>query len=377
MVYTPGIRIPIGDYDVRVSNRGFVPQEFLYTVRYGNNLHSVELARDYGVLSLSVTPPDAEVLIIWPDQGRTFRKPYTEGMRVPVGPVEVRARFMGYRTTSQTFDMTSGGYRSRVSLTLIDATAGQQLRDPLKVGGQGPVMVVIPSGTFTMGNNAGPLSERPERTVSITQPFAMGRFEVSVAEYQVYASSTGRALPDKLDPTDASLPMRNLDWDAAASYAGWLTEQAGARYRLPTEAEWEYVARAGTRTRFSFGNDETAICEHGNVADKSTKTIFREWRVVDCDDGFSRLAPTGSFAPNPFGVHDMHGNVAEWVMDCSMAEYSDAPTDGTAATEGLDCQGRGYRGGSWDSTPAEAVVTYRNAAVIPNDDRGFRLVREL
>ena len=298
-------------------------------------------------------------------------------MRVPVGAVEIRARAMGYRTAYRKINLTSSGYRARLQLEPIDVSAGDELSDPLKSGGNGPALVVVPSGSFTMGDNAGPLSERPERVIRLTQPFAIGKFEVSVGQFLRYADSVGQPVSKKLDRDQPELPMRDLSWQEASDYAAWLTEQTSAKYRLPSEAEWEYVARAGNRATYSFGSDPTDICGHGNVADRSTRKIFREWRTVACDDGFGRLAPIGSFQANPFGVHDMHGNVAEWVVDCSLSEYADAPRDGGPATAGLDCRSRSFRGGSWDSMPEETASAYRNAATMGNDDRGFRVVREL
>ncbi len=142
-------------------------------------------------------------------------------------------------------------------------------------------------------------------------------------------------------------------------------------------AEWEYVARAGTAGEYWFGDDPARLCEFANLADRSTKAVYRDWAVIDCDDGFGRLAPIGQFPANPFGVHDVHGNVSEWVLECGMPEYRYADEDGTLVMKGQSCNTHGVRGGSWDSQ-AEALRSRRRGyARHRGDDRGIRVLKEL
>jgi formylglycine-generating enzyme required for sulfatase activity len=145
-----------------------------------------------------------------------------------------------------------------------------------------------------------------------------------------------------------------------------------------TEAEWEYAARAGSATRYHFGNDEKGLCTYGNVADETAKEKYKDWTVANCRDGYVNTAPVGSFKSNAFGLHDMHGNVWEWVYDCYKGSYAEAPLDGSAVTSG-DCRGRVLRGGSWIGNPGGLRSAYRNRNNTANRDNyfGFRVGRTL
>ncbi len=177
--------------------------------------------------------------------------------------------------------------------------------------------------------------------------------------------SGGKRKP-KLDPEGNPIDV----------YATRETGLISPKYRLPTEAEWEYAARAGTSTDYFFGDRPEQACEYANLADRTTGRAFREWRVVDCEDGHVRMAPVAVLKPSAFGLHDMAGNVSEWVLECGMPSYKTAPNDGSVA-KGPACTSHGHRGGSWDSQPAELQSAYRNTSGSLNQDRGFRLVREL
>jgi formylglycine-generating enzyme required for sulfatase activity len=177
--------------------------------------------------------------------------------------------------------------------------------------------------------------------------------------------------------SEASEPVRYVSWDEAVGYADWLSGQTGGRYRLPTEAEWEYMARAGSDTAYWFGDEAERLCEFANLADLSTRTVYREWAVHQCDDGHARLAPVGSYPPNPFGVRDVHGNVSEWVLECGIPEYAYAEEDGSVPMSGQSCSTHGIRGGSWDSQPEAVGSRYRGYARGGGDDRGIRLLKEL
>ncbi len=375
--YEPGVRVPIGEHLVRVSRRGYVTREIRHKVVYGENLTRVDLVREYGPLSVSVTPADAEVLVSFRDEnGAPQRLAYERGMRVPVGKVEVRARAMGYRTGFSEFRLTGKGHSMKLNLSTIDVEAGSVMRDDLAAGGQGPELVVIPSGTFVMGNPDGPPSELPTRSVTITQPFAMSVHELTIEDYARYATAANKALNKRLDGVDPREPIRYVSWEDANRYAAWLTEQTGAKYRLPTEAEWEYAARAGSSADYFFGDDSSQACTYANIADRTTREIYRDWKVENCEDGHRKLAPVGTLEANPFGLHDIYGNVSEWVAECGMPPYAGAATDGSEVG-GEYCGSHGFRGGSWDSQADEFRSAYRNTASVDNDDRGIRLLREL
>lgn len=218
-------------------------------------------------------------------------------------------------------------------------------------------MVQIPAGTFRMGG----LGEDPEddelpvRDVKI-DAFAISAYEISFEQYDVFARSTGRELPEDQGWGRGARPVINVSYEDAVAFVEWLKAGTGKSFRLPSEAEWEYVARAGSEADFFHGNDIAQLCDYGNTADKSATT---GWRNMTCADGFANTAPVGSFKPNAMGVYDMNGNVWEWVADCWYRNYKDAPTD-SSPREKERCTMRGQRGGSWFYGSDEAKSSYRS-----------------
>ena len=219
-----------------------------------------------------------------------------------------------------------------------------------------PDMVVVPAGSFMMGSPKSEAErsedEGPRHTVRIGGPFAVGRFEVTRVQFETFVEATGHYIgsscwtceKDKWKlrtgrsfgkpgfAQDSSHPAVCVNWHDAKAYAAWVSKKTGKRYRLLSEAEWEYAARAGTTTRYSWG-DEVG---KGNA------------NCHDCGSQWDskKTAPVGSFKPNAFGLHDMHGNVWEWVADCWNKTYEGAPKDGLPWTSG-DCSSPVLRGGSW------------------------------
>ncbi|MFU8817038.1 MAG: SUMF1/EgtB/PvdO family nonheme iron enzyme [Pseudomonadales bacterium] len=377
--YEPGVRLRVGEYRVRIQKPGYVTQDIRYQVRYGDNRYRVDLARAYGSLTIAGLPSGARVRVAYRQSPETslVRADYEPGMRLPVGEVEVRASAMGRRSAYRRIDLSESGAALALALEPMNVVPGSRLRDRLAAGGQGPALVVIPPGEFIMGSDDGPPSERPARRVVLTEPFAVGVYEVRVDEYRRFATATGRALDARLVEADAALPVTLVRAADAAAYADWLTEQTGHRYRLLSEAEWEYVARAGSTSNYAFGDAAADLCRYANVADLSIPRRPVGMAVVACDDGFPQLAPVGSFLANGFGVHDMHGNVAEWVLECGMPEYAGAPDDGSPARDGGHCPTHGVRGGSWDGSADDARSAKRAVAASPSGARGIRLLREL
>ena len=244
-------------------------------------------------------------------------------------------------------------------------------RDALGGGGEGPEMARIPAGTFRMGCQEGGScrsEELPVREVAFARPFAMSTHEVTLADWEACLDGGGCGgyrPPDEGWGRDER-PVIHVSWEDAQNYVSWLSRSTGVTYRLPSEAEWEYAARAGSRRAYSWGDDigsEQANC-----------------REEDCQDGFPNTAPVGSFAANRWGLHDMHGNVFEWVQDCHDhgGSYRNAPSDGTA-WEYENCSRRTLRGGSWESSARYVRVASR-AGDVPETRRhglGFRVVRDL
>ena len=227
-------------------------------------------------------------------------------------------------------------------------------------------MVSIPAGSFRMGDGEGYDDEKPAHTVT-APAFKLGKHEVTFAQWDacVADGGCGGYSPDDEDWGRGDRPVINVSWDDTQSFIEWLNERTGGNYRLPTEAEWEYATRAGNTTEYSWAdylNNNLANC-----------------RNDDCGDRWEYTAPVGSFPANAWGLHDLHGNVWEWVQDCWNDSYNGAPTDGSAWTSG-DCSQRVFRGSSWD-LPSRAL----RSAVRSRDDRtlrsrsdniGFRLAQD-
>jgi formylglycine-generating enzyme required for sulfatase activity len=201
--------------------------------------------------------------------------------------------------------------------------------------------------------------------VSIARSFAIGKYEITVEQYDAFAQATGREKPDDMGWGRGTRPVVNVSWDDAAAYATWLSAQTGKHYRLPSEAEWEYSARAGSVTRFTWG-DKLGV----------SKETSATWAGAFTGQGGT--APVGSFAANAFGLHDVHGNAMEWVQDCFEPDYRGAPVDGTSR-EQCASKMRVLRGGSW----FDLDFAMRSASRVaeepstPYDSYGFRLARDL
>lgn len=251
---------------------------------------------------------------------------------------------------------------------------GDTFSEKLRDGGRGPEMVVIPAGSFRMGCRSRgycPDDEKPVHTVTISQPFAVSKYEVTFDDYDRFRDSSQL---DVLGWGRGRRPVINVSWTEAKEYVAWLTSQTGHEYRLLTEAEWEYAARAGSTTRFHFGNNTSLMCRYANFGDV---TAGREG--VPCSDGVGRqTAVVGRYAPNAFGLHDMHGNVAEWVEDCWNENYFGAPTDGSAWLEGI-CEQRILRGGCWFHGPDMQRSAKRTWTIPDSWDirQGLRVARTL
>jgi formylglycine-generating enzyme required for sulfatase activity len=272
------------------------------------------------------------------------------------------------------------------------AVAPTLLRDRFLDGaGTGPELVLLRAGRFQMGS---PDHERkiamacgaqqnwlaretPQHWVGIARPFAMGRYPVTVGEWRAFVEATGWQPDGEVDWSDPGFaqtdrhPVVGVSWGDAQQYLHWLGERTGQRYRLPSEAEWEYACRAGTRTAFSFG--DTIDTGRANYDGNFT------WNGGQRGEYRRGTTPVDQFAPNPWGLHDMHGNVWEWVQDVMHDSYEGAPLDGSAWEEGGARGRRILRGGSWLYNPRYLRSALRNgfSALMSNDIVGFRVVREL
>jgi formylglycine-generating enzyme required for sulfatase activity len=226
-----------------------------------------------------------------------------------------------------------------------------------------PVLAAVPAGSFTMGNNNSDPSEKPARRLAIDKPFAIGRTEVTVQQWN--ACVEAGACPRVADAQRApNLPVGDISWDDAQVYVKWLTKVSGKPYRLPTEAEWEYAARGGTASRYWWGEDMkrgTANC----------RECGEPWQE-------GAPAPVASFAANGYGLHDMSGSLWEWVQDCWHSSYRNAPAD-SRAWEDAFCRQRVIRGGSWrdGASYMPASTRFKYDASVRHSQNGFRVARDL
>ena len=273
-----------------------------------------------------------------------------------------------------------------------------------------PEMVVLPAGRFVMGTPGAVKSpgagaaEGDVLVVEIRQAFALGRHEVTRAEYARFLADSGheplagcrvwdaalnrfsddrrRGFADIATPAvpaDA-MPASCVSFADAQAYVQWLAAKTQSAYRLPSEAEWEYAARAGSRTLRPWGDEAEDGCDFANVYDLVADARYRlGWPEAACRDGYADLAPVGQFGANAFGLYDMIGNVSEWVEDCATDSYVGRPRDGRAWEWIGGCGQRVQRGGSWLTPPAESRSAFRAAAPAGEhaSDLGFRVALDL
>jgi formylglycine-generating enzyme required for sulfatase activity len=283
--------------------------------------------------------------------------------------------------------------------------AGKTMDRPI-TNSIGMTFALIPAGAFLMGSPAGDRDasdlEKPQHRVRIAEPFYLGIHEVTRGQFRRFVDETGystdaekdgrggwgcdvQAGTREQDPrytwrdpgfvqTDEH-PVVNVSWNDAVAFAGWLSRKEGKRYRLPTEAEWEYACRAGTTGRFWFGDNPEGLAAVGNVADRTLREKSPESPGIAARDGYVYTAPVGRFRANAFGLSDMHGNVWEWCSDEYRDHYYPLLSE-EAPTASSEPPARPVRGGSWDDEPRHC----RSAATLRHlrDDRsfsvGFRLV---
>jgi len=219
--------------------------------------------------------------------------------------------------------------------------------------------VLIPSGSFQMGSTNLMSDDQPRHTVGV-KTFAMGKYEVTFEQYDAYCKEKwGCDLPKDAGWGRGDRPVINVSWKDAKGYAKWLSRKLKKKFRLPSEAEWEYAARAGTTSKWSWGDNEESA---------ETYAWYRS-------NAGGQTHPVGQKSPNAYGLYDMHGNALEWTQDCWNNNYNGAPNDGKAWTKG-DCSTHVLRGGSWEYSPYGVSSTFRLS--IPRyNSYGFRLVQEL
>jgi formylglycine-generating enzyme required for sulfatase activity len=297
-------------------------------------------------------------------------------------------------------------------LVLISTPATAQPRD-FRDCPTCPVMVPLEPGIFTMG--ADPREEErdgvpsalrgrsaPTTPVTIQRGLSIGKYPVTRAEFLAFAQAASRApglscwAPQPArggrweerqrvnwaNPGFAQTPQDPVvcvSWSDAVAYADWLTRVTGRRYRLPSEAEWEYAARGGTLGPRYWTETGDATCTRANLRDHSIAALYgapADASYAPCDDGFAHTSPVTAFPANPFGLHDMLGNVLQWTQDCWNDTLRGQPRQGSARETG-DCSQRGARGGSWSNDIRQVRVTFRGSGptIVRTANTGFRVVR--
>ena len=318
---------------------------------------------------------------------------------------EVEGSAEGYVTKTETHG-TSPTVQ-RIALREAGPKVGDRFRDCPEC----PEMVVLPASSYRMGSASYEQErdedEGPVHEVTIAAPFALGVYEVTMAEFGRFVDETaysggsscltrelvrgrsrlaGGSWEIRADRSwrnpgfgqSGRSPVACMNWNDAQAYAGWLSRKTGGEYRLPSESEWEYAARAGTTTVRYWGEGESGQCRHANGGDASVEQRYSDWPfpAASCRDGYVYTAPVGSLVPNGWGLHDMLGNVWEWTEDCWNGSYGGAPSDGSVWEYG-ECDKRVLRGGSWFDNPPilRAANRFRFTSGYRNSNFGFRVAR--
>lgn len=280
-----------------------------------------------------------------------------------------------------------------------------------------PEMVTLPAGSFVMGSTEEETKkaglpeeqgarERPAHMVTFKKPFAIGKYEVTIDEYTAFTKDTGHPATENCITWDTAAskwgPVAAANWQKpgyeqtgrfpvgcltiadARAYVTWLAKKTGKPYRVPSEAEWEYAARAGTRTMETWGDTQDGICAYANVSDltrmETHTAVEREpTRFFECRDGHVYAAPVGSFPADPWGLFDMVGNIWEWTEDCFIPHYNGAPTDGSVWYDPKQCDRLIVRSGGWYSRNwfARPAGRSRENPDYLSSTLGVRVVRDL
>ncbi len=324
--------------------------------------------------TVEVQPPNARVRIL------NIGPAYQPEMPLPPGEYSVEVSASGYETETEVVAHGLAATVHRIALRAAEPQVGDRFQDCP----QCPEMVVVPPGRFNMGSRreAGrDRDEGPVHPVTISAPFAIGVTEVTFAEWDACIADGGCAgyRASDQDWGRGTRPVVNVSWEDADQYVSWLSRKTGQIYRLPSEAEWEYAARAGTATARYWGESEAEQCRYANGADRSAEREYPDWAVAPCQDGHVHTAPTdGGFSSNNWGLQHMLGNVWEWTADCRNDNYVGAPSDGSAWTG--NCSGElVLRGGSWSNQPKylRSAARFYASTDLRKGDIGFRVVRTL
>lgn len=264
-------------------------------------------------------------------------------------------------------------------LLLFAYPVASRAEDPYTESLTGMEFVFVKGGCYAMGDSVGDgdPNERPVHEVCVSD-FYLGKYEVTNAQFKKFKPRHNSSNSDGSRLDGDNQPVVNVSWEEAVAFGNWLSEQTGQTYRLPTEAEWEYAARSGTKQSRFWGNNADEACQYANVADVTAKEHWAKWTTFSCDDSYSVSAPVGKFMPNGYGLYDMLGNVWEWCGDIYNSEaYAKLPKD-NPIYEGSG-EYRVMRGGGWSNGPLGIRSAHR-VGLSPDFGHhalGFRLVKTI
>lgn len=338
-----------GEHRVQVrGTNGYSNVDERISVDLNNRQFDFTLTQDLVPLTLTLTPSNARVIL--PDLPANVI--YSPGVQLPRGTHRVRVVAAGYERFEGSVDLNQG---SDWTISLERATPIAQINAQ---------MLAIPAGRFNMGGDIY-TDEKPVHRVNVPA-FELQKTEVTWEQYRECVNADSCTVPANSSSFADDEPVRSVSWDDAQRFISWLNRETGSSYRLPSEAEWEYAARAGSSTRYSSGN--TLYCDDARYGQVENGA---------CHNGGSGPVDVGSYRANSFGLYDMAGNVNEWVEDCFYNDYNGAPSDGSAWIRKADCSVRSMRGGGWAGSVEQVASPYRNKDQrdATFTDVGFRLAR--
>jgi formylglycine-generating enzyme required for sulfatase activity/serine/threonine protein kinase len=358
--YSAGMALKLGRYGIKVYASGYQDKIEFVDINSGDNNVTIKLVPqvitqtvptqkplETGLLWITTTPQNAQVVLLDIDPA------YSEGMKLKPGRYRIKLMAAGYQDKIETIEVATGN--NNVSFALTQ----KALNVPL------PKMVAVTGGSFQMGSDSGESNEKPIHNVNV-ETFSISQSEITFAQWDACVDAGGCShKPHDEGWGRDNRPVINVSYkDITDEFIPWVNRSTGNSYRLPSEAEWEYAASAGRSSRYSWGY--TINCSQARYGYLSGECKKRQ-----------NTDRVKSFIANPFGLHDMHGNVWEWTQDCWNDSYIDAPNNGEAWSKG-DCSQRVLRGGSWLSRPdaLRSAYRFRNSTEVRNNDLGFRLVQE-
>jgi len=323
--YEPGMSLAAGQYDLMVSADGYADYRQWVSLYAGGGAASVTLKElpKVGQLTLEMVP--ASTIATVSNGKASFQLKSGEALPLAAGDWSISAEAKEFKPWQGTVQMAAQNLKRVIRLEAI-AKGGCVAGVERTVDGM--ALVCIPPGEFMMGSSDGASDEKPVHKVTIRQAFWMGKFEVTQAQWESVMGSNPSHFKGEQNPVE------QVSWDDTQNFLKRLQQKTNKAYRLPSEAEWEYAARAGTTTPYSFDGGEGKLGEYGWYSANANTTHH----------------PVGEKRANPWGLHDMHGNVWEWNQDCWNGNYDKAPSDGSARLSG-DCDRRVLRGGSWGGDP--------------------------